>query len=250
MSFHVIIPVRYDSTRLPGKALLDIANKPMIQHVYEQANKSAAQTVTIATDSEKIHLAAKNFAAQVYMTATSHPNGTNRIAECVNILKLDDAAIVVNVQGDLPLIPPKIINQVAANLAQHPQASVATLCHEINDNAILMNPNVVKVVMDKFGYALYFSRAAIPWKPQSSSLMAIHYKHIGIYAYRVGFLQRYKNWDSCALEQAESLEQLRILWQGERIHVGITSEIPHPGVDTEEDLVQVRSLVNNVLSHP
>lgn len=251
--FHVIIPARYHSIRLPGKVLLDIAGKPMIQHVYEQAKKSGAQSVIVATDNENIKAIVAGFAGKVCMTSHEHLNGTDRIAEAVKILGLDDHAIIVNVQGDLPLIPPTIINQVANNLALHDNAAVATLSQPINDIETIKNPHAVKVVTDKFGYALYFSRAPIAWEQaigannsasnDQEQKLSQHYKHIGIYASRVGFIKRYVSWPPCAIEQAESLEQLRILWHGERIHVDVANETPHPGVDTQADLQKVREMI-------
>lgn len=250
MSFHVIIPARYASSRLPGKPLRDIAGKPMIQHVYERACESEADSVTIATDDPRIQTAAEAFGARVCMTSERHQSGTDRLQEVVAQLKLPDEAIVVNVQGDEPLIPATVINQVAANLAADEKASVATLCEPIESVEDFCNPNVVKVVMDGDGRALYFSRAPIPYprdafagegKALPEGLLAR--RHIGIYAYRVGLLHRFVSWPQAPLERFESLEQLRVMWQGEIIHVaGVCAAVPG-GVDTEADLERVRLLL-------
>lgn len=254
MSFSVVIPARYASSRLPGKPLLDIAGKPMIQHVYEQACLSEAQSVIIATDDDRIKDVCEGFGAKVVMTSPDHPSGTDRLEEVVSQLGyyLDD--IVVNVQGDEPLIPPRIINQVAHNLAAEQEASIATLCEDIHDIESVVNPNVVKVVFDERGLACYFSRAPIPWtRDHFGDLTDIfdrgmpegvnYYRHIGIYAYRVKFLKAYVKWDPCPLEMAECLEQLRALWNGESIHVSIADEQPPAGVDTQDDLDRVRDII-------
>lgn len=246
-SFRAIIPVRYDSTRLPGKPLLDIAGKPMIQHVYERAVKSGAETVVIATDSEKIKQVAEAFGAQVCMTSPEHQSGSERLAEAVIALGYPDDDVVVNVQGDEPLIPPVLISQVAQNLLDHDNIKVATLCEVIKNAEELMDPNIVKVTMNRRGYALYFSRAPIPWVAKNYPLAPDaqledeeHFRHIGIYAYRVGFLGEYFAWETCPLEEFEKLEQLRVLYNGGRIHVAIAKEKSPIGVDTEEDLEKVR----------
>ena len=248
MSFHVVIPARYAATRLPGKPLLDIAGRPMIQHVHQRARESGAEQVIIATDDERVQAAAEGFGAQVCMTSSEHRSGTDRLAEVVDQLGLDDRQIVVNLQGDEPLMPPALIHQVADNLAANPDAGMATVCSRITTAAELFDPHVVKVVMDAAGMAVYFSRAPIPWDrdafastteelPEHSE----HYRHIGLYAYRAGFLRQYVDWPSCHLEAMESLEQLRALWHGQRIHVAEAVETPPPGVDTERDLDMVRS---------
>lgn len=247
MAFRVIIPVRYQSKHLPGKPLMDVKGKSILQRVYEQCVQSGADSVVIATDDERIRDAAHDFGAQVCMTAISHQSGTERLAEAVNVLGYDDDEVVVNVQGDQPLIPPVVIHQVANNLANHENVPVATLCEKIITPSILFNPANVKVVMNRRGFALYFSRAPIAWEQNNFPLeegkgfMGDHYRHIGIYAYRVGFLQKYLSWDPCPLEKMESLEQLRVLWQGLRIHVDIAKENIPMGVDTEADLELVRS---------
>ncbi len=247
--YHVIIPARYASTRLPGKPLLDIAGKPMIQRVYEQANQSQARSVLVATDDERIKTAVEAFGGQACMTQPTHQSGTDRLQEVVSELGLPDQDIVVNVQGDEPLIPPQVIDQVAGNLAANEFASVATLCEPIKNIETVFDPNAVKVVMDKNGCALYFSRAPIPWsrddfseQPPQWSGKAVWQRHIGIYAYRVALLHQFVQWEPCQLEQAESLEQLRVMWNGHRVHVAQALVTPPTGVDTQADLEKVRSL--------
>ncbi len=246
---HIIIPARYASTRLPGKPLADIAGKPLIQHVYERARESGAQSVTIATDDERIHTAAQGFGAPVCMTSPYHRSGTERLAEVIEKLGIGERETVVNLQGDEPLMPPGLVRDVANALASHPDAVVATACHAIQDRAEFVNPNVVKVVFDENGYALYFSRAPIPWPrgvmvgKEEAPLRA--YRHIGLYAYRAGFVRRYAAWPACQAEEAEQLEQLRVLWHGERIAVCETRERPGAGVDTPEDLERVRQQFGN-----
>ncbi len=246
MEFRVIIPVRYASTRLPGKALVEIAGKPMIQHVYERSIASGAESVVIATDDERVKKVAEDFGADVCMTSVEHQSGSERLAEAVVALGYSDDEIVVNVQGDEPMIPPGIIHQVAQDLADHDNIKVATLCEVIKNSDDLFDPNIVKVTMNRRGYALYFSRAPIPWArdqfplKQPVTLEGEHFRHIGIYAYRVGFLQEYITWESCPLEQMEVLEQLRVLWYGGRIHVAIAKEKSPYEVNTEEDLERVR----------
>ncbi|WP_330926157.1 3-deoxy-manno-octulosonate cytidylyltransferase [Candidatus Sororendozoicomonas aggregata] len=247
--FTVIIPARFGSSRLPGKPLADIAGKPMIQHVYERALASRAEKVIIATDDERIVRVAKDFDSEVCMTRPDHPSGTDRLQEVASAYGMASDAIVVNVQGDEPFIPPSIINQVADNLARASLAGAATLCEAITDSEQLFNPNTVKVVTDKDGYALYFSRAAMPWArdafAQSNEAAlpntGVFRRHIGIYAYRVGLLNRYVQWESCPLEDLEALEQLRLLWNKQKIHVSDAVETPPPGVDTPEDLERVRT---------
>ncbi|WP_439509408.1 3-deoxy-manno-octulosonate cytidylyltransferase [Marinimicrobium koreense] len=252
MSFYVVIPARYASSRLPAKPLKDIAGKPMIQHVYERACESAATQVIIATDDERIEHAARAFGATVCMTSPDHQSGTDRLQEVVSQLGLPDDAIVVNVQGDEPLIPPAVINQVAQNLAGDSSASVATLCEPIESVEDFCNPNIVKVVMDAHGRALYFSRAPIPYPRDAFAGEGralpedfVARRHIGIYAYRVGLLHRFVTWDQAPLERFESLEQLRVLWQGESIHVAEACRPVPGGVDTELDLDRVRRLLGS-----
>lgn len=250
MDFVVVIPARYASTRLPGKPLQDIAGKPMIRHVWEQARKSAASRVVVATDDARIVEACQAFGAEVLLTAASHNSGTDRLAEVATLLGLADDAIVVNVQGDEPLIPPAIIDQVAVNLAAHPEAGIATLAEPIQEAAQLFNPNVVKVVSDASGLALTFSRAPLPWARDAFAATrdvlpagVPFRRHIGIYAYRAGFLHDFVAWGPCWLEDGECLEQLRALWHGVRIHVADALEAPPAGVDTVEDLQRVRQLL-------
>jgi 3-deoxy-manno-octulosonate cytidylyltransferase (CMP-KDO synthetase) len=248
--FTVVIPSRFASTRLPGKPLQMIAGKPMVQHVWEQACKSSAQRVVVATDDARIVEACKAFGAEVLLTRADHESGTDRLAEVATQLGLASDAIVVNVQGDEPLIPPQVIDQVAVNLAAHSEASMATLAEPITDVETLFNPNVVKVVSDINGLALTFSRATLPWARDDFALhpdqlpAGVPYRrHIGIYAYRAGFLHDFVSWGPCWLENTERLEQLRALWHGVRIHVADVLEAPPAGVDTIEDLERVRRLL-------
>ncbi len=249
MEFRVIIPARYASTRLPGKALVDIAGKPMVQHVYEKAMESGAEQVSIATDDKRIADVAESFGAQVCITTPEHQSGTERLAEAVAALECDEDEIVVNVQGDEPLISPGAIRQVAEDLAEHDNVKVASMCEAIVDVEELFDPNVVKVVLNRRNYAMYFSRAPVPWEratfhdKENIKLESNHFRHIGLYAYRVNFLWDYLEWAACSLETMESLEQLRILWNGGRIHMCISKVKFPPGVDTEEDLERVRALI-------
>jgi 3-deoxy-manno-octulosonate cytidylyltransferase (CMP-KDO synthetase) len=251
MSFYVVIPARYASTRLPAKPLKLLAGKPMIQHVYERACQSGAQGVIIATDDVRIEATARDFGAQVCMTSAAHNSGTDRLQEVAQQLRLSDDAIVVNVQGDEPLIPPAVIDQVAENLAANTSASMATLCEPIRSLADFRNPNVVKVVADCGGRALYFSRAPIPWPRDHFAQTGvtalpddfIAQRHIGIYAYRVAMLNRFVSWPQAPLEQIEALEQLRVIWQGEQIHIAPACTPVPGGVDTEADLERVRTII-------
>jgi len=249
-AFTVVIPARYASSRLPGKPLQDIAGKPMVQHVWEQAKKSAASRVVIATDDARIVEACQAFGAEVLLTDAGHNSGTDRLAEVATQLQLAADAIVVNVQGDEPLIPPAIIDQVAANLAAHPEAGIATLAEPIDSIETLFNPNAVKVSSDINGLALTFSRAPLPWardalaRSRDELPAGVPYRrHIGIYAYRAGFLHDFVAWGPCLLEDTECLEQLRALWHGVRIHVADALQSPPAGVDTPEDLERVRRLL-------
>ncbi len=250
MSFSVVIPARYASTRLPGKPLLDLAGLPMIERVWRQARQSAAARIVIATDDLRIREVAEAFGAEVCMTRPEHPSGTDRLQEVARLLELAEDAILVNVQGDEPLIPPAVINQVAANLAAHGDCGVATVCAPIHDSSELHNPNAVKVVCDARGRALFFSRAAIPWPrdsfaadPGAMPAGGHWYRHIGIYAYRVGFLHRYVSWPPAPLEQIEQLEQLRALYHGVAIHVAPAAAPVPAGVDTAADLAAVNALL-------
>ena len=245
--FHAVIPARFGSTRLPGKPLLDIAGKPMVIRVYERAIQSGAASVVIATDDERIADAADHAGARWVMTSSQHPSGTDRLQEVAAHFGWGEGEIVVNVQGDEPLIPPQVINQVADNLAHHPEAAIATLAEPLHEVTQLANPNIVKLVRDHQNMALYFSRACIPWARDEfaqglSSLPVpeLYMRHLGIYAYRVGFLHRYVGWKPSVLEQLEALEQLRALYYGARIHVDLAAANLPPGVDTAEDLERVR----------
>ena len=250
MSFTVIIPARYASSRLPRKPLADIAGKPMIQHVWEKAQQAGANRVIIATDHEEIEQVAKTFSAEVCMTSTEHNSGTERLAEVIEKMAIADDEIIVNVQGDEPLIPPVIIQQVAQNLAEN-QVNMATLAVKLETKEELFNPNCVKVVTDQKGIALYFSRAAIPFARDhfadcNDAFVASqpYLRHIGIYAYRAKFVNQYIRWQPTVLEKLESLEQLRALWYGEKIHVELAKEAPQVGVDTLEDLERVRQILS------
>lgn len=249
-AFTVVIPARFASSRLPGKPLQDIAGKPMIQRVWEQACQSAARQVVVATDDVRIVEACRGFGAEVLLTRIDHVSGTDRLAEVATQLGLADDALVVNVQGDEPLIPPVIINQVAANLFAHPEAAMATLAEPLEDIDALFNPNVVKVVSDLNGLALTFSRAPLPWARDALAVgreqlpAGVPFRrHIGLYAYRAGFLHDFVAWGPCWLEEAECLEQLRALWHGVRIHVADALQAPPAGVDTPDDLERVRRLL-------
>ena len=244
MSFIVVIPARFAATRLPGKPLLDIAGKPMLQHVYERALGSAASAVYIATDDERIRDAALHFTQNVCMTRDTHLSGTDRIQEVAMQLGLTEDAIIVNVQGDEPLIPPAAINQVARNLLVHEDAGIASLYEDIDSSHEFQNPNAVKVVTDLHGHALYFSRSPIPWcNPANPAPLVYGKRHIGIYAYRVGTLNRYVTWPQVPLEIAERLEQLRAMSHGVRIHMDRAADKIPPGVDTQADLDAVRAFL-------
>ena len=239
MSFRVIIPARYASTRFPGKPLADLDGKPMVARVCERAAASGARSVHVATDDERIASAARAHGYEALMTRADHASGTDRLAEAAGLLGLADDEVVVNVQGDEPLIPSALIGQVGRLLDSHSEASVSTACHEIDDPVTLANPNVVKVVMDARGFALYFSRAQIPYPREPGGRW---YRHTGVYGYRVGFLRRFSSLSPAPLEKSEALEQLRVLWHGYRIVVAVSeTEVP-PGVDTPEDLEAVRRM--------
>lgn len=243
MNFIAIIPARLASTRLPAKPLVDIAGKPMVVRVMERAKASGAVRVIVATDHQSIVNVVTQHGGEACLTRLDHQSGTERLAEVIEHFSFDDQQVIVNVQGDEPLIPPIIIQKVAENLVQH-GTDVATLAAPLTHIEDVFNPNVVKVVTDKRGYALYFSRSPIPWDriafAQSPPTMAADFlRHIGIYAYRAGFIRRYVHWQPSPLEHIELLEQLRVLWHGENIHVGILPEAPGAGVDTPEDLARV-----------
>ncbi|GAB4278520.1 MAG: 3-deoxy-manno-octulosonate cytidylyltransferase [Methylomicrobium sp.] len=244
--FKVVIPARYGSTRLPGKPLRHIAGKPMIAHVCERAAEAQADEVVVATDDPRIFDTVSALGIAVEMTRADHQSGTERLAEVAETRGWSNDTIVVNLQGDEPLIPPNYIRDVAEALAGQHRAGIATLAASINTREEVFNPNAVKTVLDKNGYALYFSRAPIPWHRESfqSGDGALpsgfdYLRHIGMYAYRVDFLKRYCRWDASPIETIESLEQLRILWHGEAIFVKTVACAPEAGVDTEEDLQRV-----------
>lgn len=247
-AFHVVIPARHASTRLPGKPLLHIAGKPMVVRVAEQAAQSGAQQIWIATDHHAIANVVHEHGFKACLTSESHASGTDRIAEVVEQQGWADDTIVVNVQGDEPLMPPALIRAVAAHLHDHPECAIATACHAIHDEASLRNPNIVKTVLDKQGNALYFSRAPIPYPrdafaqqlPVPAELPVL--RHIGIYAYRASFLRAYGQLAPTAIEQFEALEQLRALYHGYRIGVVIAEQAPPSGVDTEQDLHVARQI--------
>ncbi|MEP4892056.1 MAG: 3-deoxy-manno-octulosonate cytidylyltransferase [Aliiglaciecola sp.] len=252
MKFTVIIPARYASTRFPGKPLVEINGKPMVQHVYERALEAGATQVIVATDDARIAKTVTDFGGNYCMTAAHHESGTERLAEVVDVEGLLAHEIVVNVQGDEPFIPAANIRQVAENLFQYKDAEMATLGVKITDVEDVFNPNTVKVVTDKMGYALYFSRAAIPYDRSrfmdADSIDEIgdfYLRHIGIYAYRAGFIKQYVNMAPSGLEQIESLEQLRVLWHGEKIHVDHAQKAPPTGIDTPEDLEKLIQTLNN-----
>ena len=243
MDFTVVIPARYDSSRLPGKPLMDIAGMTMIQRVYVQAKKSNATQVVVATDDQRIFDHVVSFDGQVCMTSENHQSGTDRLQEVTKKLGLPENHIVVNVQGDEPLIPPEVINQVASNLSANLSAGVATLCESINSKDDFNNPHVVKVVADKNSLAMFFSRAPIPYHREDvtydADITNACFKpmsHIGIYAYRVSMLNKFVCWPAAPIEQVELLEQLRFLWNGEKIHVDQSIKHVPGGIDTQQDL--------------
>ncbi|AWX13131.1 3-deoxy-manno-octulosonate cytidylyltransferase [Mergibacter septicus] len=268
MNFNIIIPARFASSRLPGKPLVEIAGRPMIQHVWEKACQTEAKRIIVATDNLAIKQTVERFGGEVCLTAEKHNSGTERLAEVVEKLNFADDEVIVNIQGDEPLIPPEIVTQVAHNLIKN-QVNMATLAVKITDPLELFNPNAVKVVTDQNNKVLYFSRSVIPWNRDlfaktlsnpnqllSLSLTELeklelsqkHYlRHIGIYAYTAGFIRRYINWQPTALEQIESLEQLRVLYYGESIHCEQACQIPPSGVDTAEDLEKVRKILASTL---
>ncbi len=246
--FVAVIPARFASTRLPGKPMADIAGKPMVVRVAERAIESGAREVWIATDHAGVEAAAREHGFRALMTRHDHPSGTDRIAQVADARGWSDDTIVVNVQGDEPRISPVLIREMADLLRSHPDAAIATACHPIDRDEDLFDPNVVKVVTDRAGYALYFSRATIPfardWFRESRTLppgLPV-FRHIGIYAYRRAFLRAYASLEPAPIERYEALEQLRALWHGHRIAVGVTPHPPEAGVDTPEDLERVRAL--------
>ncbi len=248
--FKVVIPARYASTRLPGKPLLNIAGKPMIAHVCQRALEAKAELVVVATDDQRIYDKVNDLGLKVQMTDLNHQSGTERINQVAEQLGWTDETIVVNLQGDEPLIPPSYIKDVALALGSQKKAGIATLAAKIIEEGEIFNPNSVKVVLNKDNYALYFSRAAIPWDRNSFSLSGgevskemPYLRHIGLYAYTVKFLRDYCSWKSSVLETIESLEQLRILWNGESILVKTVTKTPDAGVDTQADLSRVEEVM-------
>ncbi|GER16540.1 3-deoxy-manno-octulosonate cytidylyltransferase [Variovorax boronicumulans] len=250
MSFTVLVPARLASTRLPNKPLADIAGLPMVVRVAQRARRSSAARVVVAGDDATIIDACKAHGVEALLTRQDHPSGTDRLAEACKQLGLDGDAIVVNVQGDEPLIDPALIDAVAATLAARPQAAMSTAVHAIDSLADFMNPNVVKAVLDAQGHALYFSRAPIPWWRDGSSGGAAPsvlpspapLRHIGIYGYRAGFVRQFPLLSPAPVEATEALEQLRALWHGHRIAVHVSDVAPGPGIDTPEDLARVRAV--------
>ncbi|MCE9633551.1 MAG: 3-deoxy-manno-octulosonate cytidylyltransferase [Methylophilales bacterium] len=252
MTFKVVIPARYASVRLPGKPLLDIGGKPMVVRVAEQAIKSGADQVCVATDHDAVFDVVVQHGFEAVMTRVDHVSGTDRIAEVAAEKGWEDGTIVVNVQGDEPLIAPELISLVAQDLQDHTHAAIATACHAIHDFADMMNPNVVKVILDHQRYALYFSRAPIPYARDAFAEEEVFlpvglpaYRHIGLYAYRTQFLREYTHLIPARIERFECLEQLRALWHGVKISVAVTTNVPASGVDTQQDLEAVRALFEN-----
>ena len=250
MSFRIVIPARFASTRLPGKPLRDICGKPMIVRVIEQAQKSDAEEVIVATDSQEIAAAIANTDVRVCITREDHQSGTERLSEVIEQMGFDDDQILINLQGDEPMMPPVCLNQVGHALENDDKVKMATLCTPLTDIEELFDPHAVKVVRDVNDFALYFTRAAVPSSrdcfnetPREMPTSQEYQRHIGLYGYRAGFIKQYLHWQSSDIEKTESLEQLRVLYYGERIKV-ITAEIaPGPGVDTIEDLNRVCELL-------
>jgi len=244
--FLVVIPARLGSSRLPRKPLADIAGKPMVIRVAERAKESHAKSVIVATDSSEIQTVCNKYGIECLLTSADHLTGTDRIAEVAQLLKLAGGALIVNVQGDEPLIPSALINQVAQTLADHTQCAISTVAVPITEKSEIDNPNVVKVVLNRVGEAMYFSRESIPFVRDAQVKQKTEYlRHLGIYAYRADFLQAYTKLEPAPPEQAEALEQLRALWNGYRIAVHTAAEAPPAGVDTPEDLERVRKLLGN-----
>ncbi|MFA5939906.1 MAG: 3-deoxy-manno-octulosonate cytidylyltransferase [Sinimarinibacterium sp.] len=247
--FKVVIPARLGSTRLPRKVLREIAGKPVVRHVWEAARRSQADEVVVATDSDEVFDACRGFGADVQLTSAQHQSGTDRANEVARSRGWDARTIVVNLQGDEPLMPPQLVRQAAALLADDAEAHIASLCHPLHGVDDWLNPNVVKLVLDRRGYALYFSRAPIPWKRDGSTREAplmpagLAYRHIGLYAYRVAALAEFSQLPPAPLEECEALEQLRALTHGFRIRMGIVDNPPPRGIDTEDDFKAVTALL-------
>ncbi len=250
MSFHIVIPARLASTRLPDKPLADIVGLPMIVRVAQRAALAGAEQVVVATDAPSVQAACEAHGVQALLTRADHPSGSDRLAEAVELLGLPDDAVVLNVQGDEPLIEPGMIRACAELLLSRPHCAMSTVAHGIDSAEEFANPNVVKLVCDAAGHALYFSRAPIPWWRDAPGGGALPHpgavlRHVGLYGYRAGFLRRFPKLAPSPLEQIEALEQLRVLWHGERIAVHVSEARPGPGVDTPEDLERVRRLIED-----
>lgn len=252
MRFKVVIPARLGSTRLPRKVLRDVGGKPLVRYVWEAARASGAEQVVIATDEETVAAAARDFGAEVRLTEATHQSGTDRVNEVARAEGWDRDCVVVNLQGDEPLMPPALIREAARLLEEDAGADIATFCHPLHSADEWLNPNVVKLVMDRRGYAMYFSRAPLPWRrdpagadsPSAHMPAELAYRHIGLYAYRVGSLAQFSELPPGDLEQCEALEQLRALSHGFRIRVGVTQNPPPRGVDTAEDLAAVAAILS------
>lgn len=249
-SFTVLVPARLGSTRLPGKPLLDIGGLPMVVRVARQAQRCGAADVVVATDAQEVAAACQAHGVRHVMTRADHSSGSDRLAEACELLGLEGEHIIVNVQGDEPLIEPGLIQRCAQMLDEHPDCPVSTVAHRIDDWADWLNPNVVKVVLDAAGRALYFTRAPVPFNrdgaPHQLPTQPAPLRHLGLYAYRAGFLRRFPSLPQAPVEHTEALEQLRVLWHGERIAVHVTDQAPGTGVDTPQDLERVRALYKAV----
>lgn len=249
-SFTVLVPARLGSTRLPGKPLLDIGGLPMVVRVARQAQRCGAADVVVATDAQEVAAACQAHRVRHVMTRADHASGSDRLAEACELLGLEGEHIIVNVQGDEPLIEPGLIQRCAQMLDEHPDCPVSTVAHRIDDWADWLNPNVVKVVLDAAGRALYFTRAPVPFNrdgaPHQLPTQPAPLRHLGLYAYRAGFLRRFPSLPQAPVEHTEALEQLRVLWHGERIAVHVTDQAPGTGVDTPQDLERVRALYKAV----
>jgi 3-deoxy-manno-octulosonate cytidylyltransferase (CMP-KDO synthetase) len=249
-SFTVLVPARLGSTRLPGKPLLDIGGLPMVVRVARQAQRCGAADVVVATDAQEVAAACQAHGVRHVMTRADHSSGSDRLAEACELLGLEGNHIIVNLQGDEPLIEPGLIQRCAQLLDEHPDCPVGTVAHRIDDWADWLNPNVVKVVLDATGRALYFTRAPVPFNrdgaPHQLPTQPAPLRHLGLYAYRAGFLRRFPSLPQAPVERTEALEQLRVLWHGERIAVHVTDQAPGTGVDTPQDLERVRALFKAV----